>query len=169
MSDWPHSPVHRLAEVGAYMVSLRGDQCGVLKPPSHIQAEGFPYRRVMISKIRSIEPARCVTPVTGELKAASSRRTPRRAPPANVQTSEPPCGGARNGQTSSSRTGRTDEHQGQGYFVAAAIALSISPAAESINAASSFNTFATTTICSPASFHFLSSIASRTAGMVLTP
>jgi hypothetical protein len=36
MSDWPHSPVYRLAEAGAYMVT-----CGTyLKPPSHIQAEG---------------------------------------------------------------------------------------------------------------------------------
>jgi hypothetical protein len=60
--------VHRLAEARAYMVT-----CGpYLKRSSHIQADGFPHRRVMISKIRSIELARCITPVTEEPKAVST-------------------------------------------------------------------------------------------------
>ncbi len=42
------------------------------------------------------------------------------------------------------------------------------PAAEEINADSSSRIFATTTMASSASFHFFSSMASRTAGTVLT-
>jgi hypothetical protein len=167
MSDWPHSPVHPLAEAGAYMVSLRGDQCGVPKRPSHIQAEGFPYRRAIVRRSDQSSRRAAQLPsggVQGGIKPPHSKAVCARKCP-NLRA---PCGGARNGPTSSSRTRRTGEHQGRRYFVAA-IALSISAAAESINTASSFNTFATTTICSSASFHFLSSIASRTAGMVLTP
>ncbi len=64
---------------------LRCDQCGVLKPPSYIQAEGFPTEghdfEDQINRAGALHNSG-----HGELKAASSRRTPRRAAPANVQT-----------------------------------------------------------------------------------
>ena len=61
-------------------------QCSGLTLPSHNRMEAFLEGVVRVAG-KSIESGRYATPRHGWLKAASSRRTPRRAAPANSRNS----------------------------------------------------------------------------------